>query len=163
MQDLHPTRPTQKRLFFLDAFPQRGERGGTVLVPVTFNKQQVADRRLNKIKSGQLADAYRMHLIIGDGHPTEGEAERYPWWREYYLRMFQEPCAACHIPLLEGRAMSRVCHHQLCTAWACHVTDDADEGTLSKCTECGKSGRWLVFNVEQANDDRDHSDIILWM
>ena len=160
---MHPTRPTQKILFFWDVVPQRGERGVTVLVPVTYNKEQVAARRLNKIESGQLAHAYRLHLMIGDGHPTEGDAERYPWWREYYLRMFQEPCAVCHIPLLEDRTMSRVCHHQLCTTCACNLTDDTEEGTLPTCTECGKSGKWLVFNGEQANDDRDHSDIIMWM
>ena len=163
IQDLQPTRPSNQRLFFWDAVPHRGERGGTQLVPVTYSGEQVAARRLQKIEAGQLADAFRLHLVMGDGHPTENETQLYPWWREYYQRMFMEVCCVCHIPLVEDRAMHRVCHHQLCTTCAVVETDGTEEGTLPACPECAAAGKWLIFNGEQANDDRDHSDIVLWM
>ena len=160
VQDLVKTGPTEKRLFIWEAFP----KDGTLLIPVTFNSDRVAAERMDKIEAGQLADAYRLHLIIGDGHPTEEEAQSYPWWREYYLKMFEENCVQCQMPLLEDRAMSRMCHHQLCTACACNVTEAANEGTYPKCTKCGTSGRFLIFNGEQTHDDRDHTDVVLtWM
>ena len=53
---------------------------------------------------------------------------------------------------------------ELCTACACNVTEAADEGTYPKCTKCGTSGRFLIFNGEQTHDDRDHTDVVLtWM
>ena len=157
-QTLSLKRPTDVIRYFWEVF---GENNEAMVIPLTVNDvEEFKQNKRQAIRAGRLQDAYRFQLMLGSGHPTEEEGDRFPWFSSFYNYLWESDCERCGRPLLEDRGMSRSCQHQLCTACTCLVT--AEAGANLRCEACNCFTRYLLFNGEQANDERDHKDIVVF-
>ena len=153
--------PTGEREYFFEAV---GANNHARFIPITFNRVGVLSERLTKIEDGDLHEAFILHWIAGRGGPDQSERCEYPWWSSYFDRMASATCIMCRLPLGEDRAVSRACWHQACTACASYETVAEWNAVkrMTKCYKCQKDTRYYIFNGEQCNDERSHSDAIIF-
>ena len=161
MPEATVTPPTGRRLYICEAW---GGRDKTRLVPMTFDHQWAEAQRLTSIQNGDLHDAFILHLAMGRGAITNAEKENYPWWKSYYNKMITDLCMVCQVPLGEDRCVSRYCSHQACTCCGSFMTVRNWDAIRHQtdCFTCNVQTRFYVFNGEQTDDGRSHSDAICY-
>lgn len=162
MLEASPQKPVGERDYFYEA--RGGDSCHVRLVPVTFDIPSARTNREEMVKSGNLQDAYFFHYALGMGEPTTQEKEDTPWWGFFYWQKLNSACTVCDKQLLEDRALSWDCDHQMCISCALYRTRNYwNEGSrTTTCYTCLTPTRLCIFNGEQCDDKRDHDDVIIF-